>query len=331
MATTTYGDISQRTAYHAAAMMLAHAEPIIVLGKFGQTKPIPRNTANKVKFRRPIPFPISTVPIVEGVTPVAHKMSYEDVPVNLQQYADLAEITDVIADTAEDPVLNDMSMLSGENAAETMELIAYGVVKAGTNKFYANGTARNAVNTTISINKQHAIIRSLRANRAKPITRILGGSVNYNTVPVEGGYIAMGHTDYEHDVRALPGFVPVAEYGSRMPLCPEELGSVENVRYILSPLFESYPDAGGAAGGSFKSTTGTSADVYPMIFTGMDAWGHVPLAGRDRITPTVINPSTVDKSDPLGQRGYVGWKSYYAAIVLNEAWMAVFEGAVTDL
>jgi len=329
---TKYGDISPRTAYHAMAMMLAHAEPIIVLGKFGQTKPLPRNTANKAKFRRPVPFAVNTTPIVEGVTPAAHKISYEDVPVSLNQYADLVEISDVVADTHEDPVLNDASMLSGENAAETTEMIAYGVVKAGTNKFYAAAadTARGDVNTAITLNRQHAIIRNLRNNRAKPITRILSGSPNYNTKPVEGGFIAMGHTDLEHDIRALNGFVPVAEYGSRQPLCPEELGSVENTRYILSPLFEPYADAGDTAG-TMKSTTGTNADVYPVVYMGQDAWGHVPLAGRDRITPTVINPSTIDKSDPLGQRGYVGWKAYYAAVVLNEAWMAVLEVAVTDL
>ncbi len=332
MATTTYGDISQRTAYHAAAVMLAHAEPVIVLGKFGQTKPVPKNTANKVKFRRPVPYAINTTPLVEGVTPVAHKISYEDVPVTLYQFGDLAELTDVIADTAEDPVLNDMSMLAGENAAETTETVCYGVIKAGTNKFYgaSTDTARTDVNDAISVNRQHAVVRALRANRAKPVTRMLSGSLNYGTSPIEGGYIAFAHTDLEHDIRALSGFVSVAEYGSRTPLCPEELGSVQNVRYILSPLLVPYESAGGTPG-SMKSTNGSAADVYPVIFIGMDAYGHVPLAGKDSITPSVINPSTLDKSDPLGQRGYVGWKTYYNAVVLNESWMAVMEVAVTAL
>ena len=139
MAITTYGDISQRTAYYAAATMLAHAEPIIVLGKFGQTRPLPKNKAKHVKFRRAIPFPINLTPLVEGVTPKTHKIRFEDVPATLQQYGDVAELTDVVADTIEDPVLNEMSALSGENAAETMEMVAYNIIKAGTNKFWANG------------------------------------------------------------------------------------------------------------------------------------------------------------------------------------------------
>ncbi|MEI2771088.1 MAG: N4-gp56 family major capsid protein [Candidatus Competibacter sp.] len=330
MAITTYGDISQRTAYYAAATMLAHGEPVVVLGKFGQNRAVPRNKSKAVKFRRALPFAVNTTPLVEGVTPKTHKIRYEDVPVTLQQYGDVAELSDIVYDTIEDAVLNDMAALSGENAAEVMETVAWGVVKAGTNKFYANGSARNAVNTPISLNKQRAVIRALRRNRAKPITEILSGSSDSNTTPIEGGFIALGHTDLEPDIRNLPGFVPTAKYGTRRVLDSNELGSVEGVRYILSPLFEPYPDAGGAASG-MRSTSGTAADVYPLIVLGKDAWAHVPLAGQDRIIPSVINPNKIDKSDPLGQRGYVGWKALYAAVILNDAWMAVLEVAATEL
>jgi len=48
MATTTYGSISQRTAAWAATEMLQHAEPILVLSKFGQSKPLPKNKADTV-------------------------------------------------------------------------------------------------------------------------------------------------------------------------------------------------------------------------------------------------------------------------------------------
>ena len=121
MAATTYGDISQRTANWAAKEMLKHAEPVLVLSKFGQIKPIPANKAQSVKFRRPVPFATATTPLVEGVTPVSHKITYEDVQVSLQQYGDIVEITDVIDDLAEDPVLSDVTMLAGEQAANTQE------------------------------------------------------------------------------------------------------------------------------------------------------------------------------------------------------------------
>lgn len=330
MAITKYGDISQRTAAYAAVEMLSHAEPILVLSKFGQNKPIPKNTADNVKFRRPVPFTVSLTPLTEGVTPTAQQMAYEDVPATLSQYGAIVEISDKVADTAEDPVLKDASMLSGEQAAETIEMLTYGVIKGGTNVSYANGAARANVNTIIELNDIRGATRALKAQRGKAITQMLGGSPNYNTTPVEGGFVAFAHTDLEADLRTLTGFTPVAEYGSRKPLCAEECGTVENVRFILTPLLDSFPDAGDTKGAT-KSTSGTVSDVYPVIFIAKEAYGLVPLKGQNSITPSVINPNTPSKSDPLGQRGYVGWKTYFTAVRLNEAWLKRVEVAVTDL
>lgn len=330
MTTTAYGDISQRTAAYAAVEMLSHAEPILVLSKFGQSKPLPKNTADTVKFRRPVPFSVATTPLTEGVTPSAQQMSYEDVSVQLAQYGAVVEITDKVADMSEDPVLKDASMLCGEQAAETVEMLTYGILKAGTNVQYANGSARTDVNTVIELGDLRAATRTLKAQRGKPLTSMLGGSPNHTTTPIEGGFVAFGHTDFEADIRGLTGFTPTAQYGSRQSLCPEEVGSVENIRIILSPLLASWADAGGAKG-TMYSTTGTSADVYPMIVIAKEAYGLVPLKGQNAIKPMVLNPNTPRGGDPLGQMGTVGWKTYFNAVRLNEAWMIRIEAAITAL
>ena len=132
MATTTYGDISQRTAVWAEGKMLEHAEPILVLEKFADAKPLPKNKAETVSFRRPIPYAVTTTQLVEGVTPVPKQMQYEDVSVTMGQYGDVIQITDRVNDLAEDPVLSDAAMLAGEQAAETKELILWGALKGGT-------------------------------------------------------------------------------------------------------------------------------------------------------------------------------------------------------
>ena len=332
--TTTYGQINQRTAAWAATVMLRHAEPVIVLQKFGQLKEMPRNKANTVKFRRPVPFAAADTPLQEGVTPTAQKMSYQDVTAVLKQYGKPIEITDHVKDLAEDPVLKDASILAGEQAALTVEMVTYGVVKAGTSVAYTNGTARTSVNTPISLSKQRAVTRALKAQKALKMTRILGSSPNYGTKAIEASYVAVAHTDMESDIRNMAGFIPCADYGSRKPLCPEEIGSVEDVRYVLSPELTDWADGGGAKAGSgttMVSTTGTSSDVYPILYFGREAFGLVPLKGKRAITPMVINPDNPSKSDPLGQRGYVSWKTYFVAVVLNENWMYRLESAATDL
>lgn len=329
MAVTNYGTINQRTAAYVQREMLKHAEPVIVLQKLALTKPIPQNTADTVKFRRPVPFAANTVPLAEGVTPTAQAMSYVDISAQLAQFGGLVTVTDKVEDTAEDPVLNNASMLLGEQAGSTAEQVTYNVVKAGTTVFYANGTARNQVNTAITLNKIRAVIRALKANKAKPLTRILDASPNYGTSSVEGGYVAVCHTDCEADIRNLAGFTPVADYGSRKTVSENEFGTVENVRFITSPDLGSFADAGGAKG-SMKSTSGTSADVYPILFFGQDAFAVCPLKGKFALTPTVVSAKPSD-SDPLAQRSHVGYKFYFVAVILNQTWMARLEVAVTDL
>jgi N4-gp56 family major capsid protein len=330
--TTTYGDISQRTAAWAAVEMLAHAEPTIVLGKFAKQKPVPMNTANVVKFRRPIPFPAATTPLVEGVTPTPQKMLYEDVQATLQQYGATTEITDVVRDTSEDPVLKDATMLMGEQAGETLEAVLYGVMKAGTSVTYANGTARTDVNTPMTLSVQRSITRSLKSQKAKKISRMLSSSPNYGTKAIEPAYIAFSHTNVEGDIRNINGFIPVADYGQRSPLCEEELGSAEDVRYILSADLDGFADAGGAedgSGESMMSTGGTSADVFPVVFVGRESYASVPLKGKQAITPMIVNAKP-SAADPMAQRTYVSWKTYYAGVRLNENWMHRAEVAASQ-
>ena len=334
MANTNYGTISQRTAAWAATEMLSHAEPILVLSKFGQSKPLPSNKADTVKFRRPKPFAISLTPLTEGATPASQQMAYEDVTVQIAQYGAVIAITDKVDDLAEDPVLKDAAMMAGEQAAETVEMITYGAVKAGTNVFYdvLGNTSRAQVATAVSIGRIRAVVRSLRNNRGKPVTSMLSPSPGYATKAIEGGYIAFGHTDLEADIRGLAGFTPVASYGSRQPLCPEELGSVESIRFILTPLMAPIASSGVViATAPTMLTSGTNIDVYPLIVIAKEAYGLVPLKGANSITPSVLNPGTPTKSDPLGQIGFVGWKTYFAAKILNENWIARLEVAATKL
>lgn len=328
---STNGGLSQRTNVYAEREMLKHAMPTLVLEKTGPlVKPMPKNKSTTIKFRRPVPFAASTVPLQEGVTPTATGFSYEDVSGTLDQYGMVSTVTDVIEDTHEDPVLNDIVVQLGENIGRTQEALNYAVLRGGTNVYYANGTQRTDVNTVISLAKQRAVVRGLEAQKAMKVTQVLSGSPNYATRPVEGGYIAVGHTDLDADIRNMPGFLPTAEYGQRSVISPQEIGSVETVRYILSADLGSFADAGGAKG-SMVSTSGTSADVYPVLIFGKEAWGLVPLRGQGSVAPSIIPVGQKTKDDPLGQRGYAGYKFWHLALILNQLWMARLEVSTTAL
>lgn len=331
---TSYGDLTPRIGAYAEKEMLSHAEPILVLNKIAHPKEMPRNTGETIKFRRPIPLPPATTPLTEGVTPAATQFRYEDVNATLEEYGAWMELTNKITDLHEDPVGKDMAMMAGEQAAETIELIQYGVVKAGTNVIYANSVAsRSDVASELTLKEQRLAVRTLLANRAKRITSILDGSPKYNTKPIEAAFVAVCHTDVISSVRNMPGFVPVAEYGSRQPICQEEVGSVEDVRYIASPLFTAFEDAGAAAGSDLLSTGGTDADVYPVIYFAKEAFGAIALKGTKAfggaIKPMVRLPGKPDSNDPMGRSGSVAWKTWFTAKILNDSWMVRVEVAAS--
>jgi len=330
MATTTYGDISPRTAAFAAKEFLKRGLPLLVLEKFMQGKPLPGNSTKSMSFRRYNALALATTPLTEGVTPISKKLTKTDVPVTLNQYGDLVETTDVIEDTHEDDVLKETMGIIGEQAAQTIETIRYNVLKACTNKYYANGTARTDVNTALTAAMQKKIVRALKRQNAMMMTTVIKSTADFNTEAVRPCYVALGHTDLTDDIRGMTGFIDAKDYGHGTTPFEGEIGSVGDVRYIVSNIFTPYADGGGAAG-AMVSTSGTSADVYPVIYLGKDSWAGVALKGKFAVVPMVINPNKPSKSDPLGQRGSVAWKTMQNALILNDAWMAVAEVSATDL
>lgn len=326
MAVTTFGDITPRTALYAQKELLRRALPFLILEKFGQGRPVPERSSKVTKFRRYEALSASPNALTEGVTPTAKTLTVTDVTATLVQYGDLVGITDVIMDTHEDQVLQEAVAILGEQAAQMIETIRFNVLKAGTSVQYANGSARNAVNTAITLTAQRRCTRTLKRQNARPITSVIRSTPSYATENVAAAYIALVHPDLESDIRGLAGFVPVERYGTISPY-ENEIGKVEDCRYLTSTVFVPWADAGGAKG-SMLSTTGTLADVYPILYLARDAYGIVPLKGMTSITPTVVNPKPSD-SDPLAQRGWVGWKSMQTAVILNDAFMVRLEVAAT--
>lgn len=326
MATTVYGDISPRTAAYAEKELLKRALPFLVLEKFGQAKPLPEHNSKIMKFRRYEALSTTPTSLTEGVTPGSTVLTQTDVTATLSQYGALVTLSDVVLDTHEDPVLNETVGLLGEQAAQMIEKMRFGVLKAGTSVEYANGSARTDVNTVISLTLQRKCTRALKRQNAKPITTIVRSTPSFGTEPVKPSYIGLIHPDLESDVRNMTGFVPSESYGSISPF-ENEIGKVEDVRYLTSTIFEPWADGGGAKG-TMLSTGGANADVYPVLYIGQDAYGIIALKGMFAVTPMVVNPKPSD-SDPLAQRGHAGWKAMQTAVILNDLFMVRLEVAAT--
>lgn len=322
-----YGDITPRTAAYAVFPLLVRGHEDMILERLGATYVLPDNKTKVAKFRRYEALPLATTPLVEGVTPAGTKPTITDVTATLVQYGDFIPFSDFIMDTHEDPLLKEYSALCMQQWTETIETIRWNVVKAGTNVGYANGTQRTDVNTPISLAAQRTATRALKRQRGKHITEIVSSNGNFRTEPLEAAYIAIAHSDVENDVRNMQGFIPTKQYGSGQKAWPNEIGAVEDVRYMRSTLFTPFADGGGTKG-AMVSTLGTSTDVYPVVYFAANFYGIVPLKGKAAVTLSVVNPKPAS-GDPLGQRGTVGWKTAQTAVILNDLWGYRLEVAAT--
>jgi N4-gp56 family major capsid protein len=334
--------------------MLEHAQPITVLGDFGTQREMPQNSTDTLVFRRTLPLgavaagtniqnggPAGYIgtPVIaansfllsEGVTPNSQSITFQDVSVQLQQYGVLFKFSSKTELLYEDDIPGEMTKLTGETLAEVLELVRYGVVRAGSVVLYANGSSRSAVNTPVTLNVLRKAARVLESNRAKRVTSRLAPGVNFATRAVQPAYVVFCHTDAVSDIRNLPGFTRVEEYGSFKPIHDREFGSVEDFRFISSPLFAPFAAAGASTLNGMVSVANANVDVYPLILVAEDCWGQVALKGFNAIKPIVLKSSQTNHANPLGQFGYVGASTYFNAVRLNEAWMARIEVGVTNL
>jgi N4-gp56 family major capsid protein len=326
--------------------MIAHAVPHEVLALGCTMKPMPKNKGDNISYRRVLPTGATTTNgntinrwsltaaahiIQEGVTPTPESITYHDVNVVIQQYGCLYNYTDKAALLYEDDIPEDQKVLTGERMGLVREMIRYGSLKSCTNAYYAGGTTRATVDETVSLNLLRHIAKNLMLNGAGMKTKVISASADYDTSAISAGFLVFVSTDLEPDVRDLPGFVPVEKYASKSPINEHEIGSCERFRFIGSKELTAYADSGASVGSTgLYSTSASNIDVYPMIVMGEEAAFDVALRGEDSVDPTHIPHKLKTKSDPHGQRGYVGATFWSAVLVPNNGWMAVAEVGVTN-
>jgi N4-gp56 family major capsid protein len=327
-----------------AGEIIGHAEATEVLTGACKNIPMPKNKSENLVVRSWVPYGGSaaepnkfTVDAAahitqEGVTPAADTIVARDITFTLNQYMALYAFTDKMYDLHEDDVAAAMKEQTGERMGLVREMAIYGGMKACTNKFYSGGTSRVTVDGKITEKFLQRIFRSLKASHAKTLRPEISPSVNVGTSAIEKGYVVYCHTDCEQDIRALPGFVETVNYGAKQVTSEYELGTWQQARFIISPDLAPIADSGAAVSGlNLASTTGTDADIYPIIVMAKEAFAQVHLRGMESLEPIWLTPKMQSKSDPGGQRGYIGAKFWHACGVLNNGWMAVGEVAVSDL
>lgn len=323
-----YGSVSNRVGIHASANLLADAKELLVLNRWAQQEDIPMHKGKVITWRRYLNLDAATNPIVGSNTPDPNELDHVDVISELYEFGKYIPISRAVMDTIEDPILQVAQEKSSWQMAKSIETLCYNTVIGGTQKIYTNGSSRSAVNSVMTRKHIRAAVRTLLAADAQPLTSLVRSTPNFNTHGIDAAFFGYGHTHMEPMFRAMSGFLPTSEYSSNVEPIPGEIGSVERVRIVLSNIAVPYSDLGATGGTTVIQDTDTSkAIVYPFVIFATDAFGTTKLAGKGAAKILVYNP-TVCCGDPLGQRGSVGWITWFASAILNNEFMIRIETAV---
>ncbi len=334
----TAGELTFRGTGLVKKRLLKRGNYKLVAAMFGQPFTQPKHATLTAKWRRYDNFPTAEAPLAEGITPAGRKLAKTDVTKTLEQFGDWAELTDVLFDAHEDDLPMETVDLCGDQMGETIEVVTVATLKSGSNVFYANNAgSRAALNSPPLAGDFKRIERSLATNKAEMLTNRISASQKVSTEGIDPAYVVFGHTDCKADLTAMEGFTPVRNYADSMKMIsPTEVGSLGSFRFCLTPLFTPWLAAATTNTGTTYLSSGVipssaaAPDVYPLIVVAKDSYGVMRMQGLEAVKPAVVRPKPV-VGDELGQRGFVSWKTYYAAVLLNSSWLARYEVCATAM
>jgi N4-gp56 family major capsid protein len=295
--TTNQASLSPTMQTYYDKKLLSRLLPELVHLKFAQKKPIPKNGGKSIKFRKFTALAHATTPLTEGVKPEGKGLNMTEINATVEQYGDFIEISDLLDLTAIDPVLDESAELLGEQAAQTLDVIARDVLLNGTSVQYANGKASRAglaVGDNLTVDEVRKARRSLKRANVKPVAG--------------NDYIAFIEPGTAFDLMSDPKWEEPNKYkDSAKAIIDGEIGRLYGVRFIETSFAKKFEGAG--TGG---------VDVYGTLVFGKDFYGMSDVDGSGAVKNIVKPHGSAGSSDPLDQIATSGWKALFCVERLEE-------------
>jgi len=158
------------------------------------------------------------------------------------------------------------------------------------------------------------VVRFILTTQAAPFGKLPDGTaiVSTDITATQGASYSPGHTGQSFGTTTTTGVADSSNYGKAGAGDADEYGATHGSATTLK-----------------YEPSGTNFEVYPVVIFSAECIGCVSLSGYDAVIPKVVMPQPA-VTDPLGQSGSVGWKSWYACQILNEDWLYRIEcGAST--
>lgn len=301
------------------------AVPYLVLFEDAQMTTIPKNsggfgTNGQISFRKISALwdpatdatSVAPLPLVEGVPPVSKNLTISEVNAGLKQYGDWIKVSDLAEVASVDGILVHAAEALGEYEGQKLHRVMLFALDQTTNAYYGDGTAVSDITVTNTMTLKAATIRKLvRTMKVNNAARFPDGFYHMIVDPFVG-----------MDLLTDPEFTDLAKYNGGMAqdgginLLTGEVGKGWGVRF--KEANELLTGVGAGAPG---------IKTFHNILYGPNGFGMLDLAGMAvrKIDPKTNRGVSIysqpvnspDKTDPLGQVGFVSCKVAFAGIVFD--------------
>jgi len=274
--------------------LLSVLEPRLVLQPLGKKQRLPKGNGKRVDWLRYDSIAESTVDLNtapnpgEGQVPTEIAFNTNRIYAEIKQYGQYTKVSDLLADTAIDPVLDNLSERFGVAASKTVEkLIVDELANNCANQNVGGSTTFSGISSTDVLSHKELIEAMIRQK------------ADYIGPHESGDYVAVLHPRSEYDllVDTNPGaFLDIQKYTDNKPLMNGEIGRMYGMRFLVSDKMLT------SAG-----TGQNNIDIHQSFVIGEEAFGVVELNG-DAMKMIIKRHGSAGALDPLDQFATVGYK-----------------------
>lgn len=307
MNTTTNMSVEIKTFYDK--LLLERCLPNLPFLKYGQKRPIPKGNGKTIEFRKFNSLAPATTPLTEGTPPTAKNLSVTAITATVDQYGDVVEVSDVLDDTAIDPIITETIELEGEQAGLTLNTVVANVLLNTTSVYnVGGGVDEDAItaNNILTVNDVLNLQTIFKRNNIKPMA--------------DGYYLMFLAPEQAADIMRDPLWRDVSKYQNEKNIEKGEIGRLYNFKFIDTTLLE-----------AVENTAGVS--VFSGLAVGKNAYGITDIenSGKPKSIVKIAKDDNSDRSDPLNQKSTIGWKAMFTAKILNALGVIRVNSSATEI
>lgn len=267
--------------------------------RFGKSDSMPQHAGDVNKWRRWANPSAQTVPLIEGVDPAPILLSKTDIQVRMKEYGAYIVTSSWMTFTGLTDDESQMANILLDNMRLTIDTLTRDVA-SGT---ASQTTASNGSGTATFINKTDLdiIVTNLLSQNTRMIKGQVNAGPNQGTSPIRAAFIGICHVGQRNRLEAVSGFKHVANYAKPGEIMPDEFGSTNDIRWLLTT----------------NATRTTTTTGYQNLIFGQEFYGVVKIKGNSADAPLIFTPKDRTGS-PLQRFTTLGWLKNFAAQILND-------------